>query len=371
MIDIAFRVDASLEIGTGHVMRCVTLAAALREHHAARCCFLCRELPGHLIARIEAEGFEVFRLAAPAVAEAPPSDGAIEGPAHAAWLGVDWPLDARESTAILASLAPDWLVVDHYALDARWESAVRPPGTRLLVIDDLADREHIADLLLDQNLGRRAGDYAGLVPPDCRLMVGPDYALLRPEFAEWRQPSLERRATRPGLSQLLVSLGGVDKDNVTADVLRVLRDAGLPATCRITVVMGATAPWTDEVSRLAQSLEQPTEVVTNVSDMARRMAEADLAIGAAGSTSWERCCLGLPSILLVIAENQRFISAMLDRSGAAVAIRMQDGHGETQLNDVIRRCLSVPEYLAEMSEKAASIGDGLGAQRLGKLMHEK
>ncbi|MCE3025994.1 UDP-2,4-diacetamido-2,4,6-trideoxy-beta-L-altropyranose hydrolase [Salinicola sp. DM10] len=361
MIDIAFRVDASLEIGTGHVMRCLTLATALREHHAARCCFLCRELPGHLIARIEAEGFEVLRLVAPAAAETSHSGQGAGEPAHAAWLGVDWSQDARESADLLAPLAPDWLVVDHYALDARWESAVRPSGTRLLIIDDLADREHIADLLLDQNLGRLAEDYAGLVPANCQLMIGPDYALLRPEFAEWRRPSLDRRDSRPGLSQLLISQGGVDKDNVTAEVLQALRYTGLPRTCRITVVMGATAPWIEVVKRVADTLEQPTEVVTSVSDMARRMAEADLAIGAAGSTSWERCCLGLPTLMLVLAENQRDIAAALERAGAA--IRLDSGALGEDLSLVLTHVMDA-RYLAGMSESAARLVDGEGVKRL-------
>lgn len=361
MVCVAFRVDASLEIGTGHVTRCLTLATALREHHAARCCFLCRELPGHLIVRIEAEGFEVLRLAAPAAAETSPSGQGADEPAHGAWLGVGWSQDARESADLLAPLAPDWLVVDHYALDARWESAARPLGTRLLVIDDLADREHIADLLLDQNLGRLVEDYADLLPASCRLMIGPDYALLRPEFAEWRRPSLERRATRPGLSQLLISLGGVDKDNVTAEVLQALRDSGLPLTCRITVVMGATAPWADEVSRLADTLEQPTEVVTNVSDMARRMAKADLAIGAAGSTSWERCCLGLPTLMLMLAENQRDIAAALEETGAAIRLDSRALGEDVFL--VLARVMDA-RYLAGMSESAARLVDGEGVKRL-------
>ncbi|KFF49701.1 hypothetical protein GY26_05850 [Gammaproteobacteria bacterium MFB021] len=361
MVFVALRVDASLEIGTGHVMRCLTLATALREHHAARCCFLCRELPGHLIARIEAEGFEVLRLAAPADEGTPLSGGQAKGPAHAAWLGVDWSQDARESADLLASLAPDWLVVDHYALDAPWELAVRPSGTRLLVIDDLADREHIADLLLDQNLGRLAEDYAELVPANCRLMIGPDYALLRPEFAEWRRPSLERRATRQGLSQLLISLGGVDKDNVTAEVLQALRDIELPRTCRITVVMGATAPWIEAVKRVADTLEQPTEVVTNVSDMARRMVEADLAIGAAGSTSWERCCLGLPTLMLVLAENQRAAAKAMENEGVAIAfgtvLALVD-----MLADLFRNDAAAYRKIANMSQCAGRLTDGRGAQ---------
>ncbi len=363
MVCVAFRVDASVEIGTGHVMRCLTLATALREHHAARCYFLCRELPGHLIGRIEAEGFEVLRLAAPVAAGTSPSGLDAYETAHAAWLGVGWSQDARESADLLAPLDADWLVLDHYALDARWESAVCSSCARLLVIDDLADREHIAHLLLDQNLGRLAEDYADLVPADCRLMIGPDYALLRPEFAEWRRPSLERRDSQPGLSQLLISLGGVDKDNVTAEVLGVLRNAELPGTCRITVVMGGTAPWIEAVKRVAETLEQPTEVVTNVSDMARRMAEADLAIGAAGSTSWERCCLGLPTLMLVLAENQRDIAANLELRGASMTLDR-----EALKDNMIEAISEIKniQRLSSLSVCARELTGGLGASRIAR-----
>ncbi|WP_417422286.1 UDP-2,4-diacetamido-2,4,6-trideoxy-beta-L-altropyranose hydrolase [Halomonas sp.] len=360
---VVFRVDASLDIGTGHVMRCLTLAEALRERLGTRCHFLSREHAGHLIDVIEARGFQVHRLGelyhTSQSAQAQVTDAA--GPYHASWLGVDWRTDAMESASCLELLAPDWLVVDHYALDARWEAAVCPAETRLLVIDDLADREHCADLLLDQNLGRRPEDYDQLVPSRCRLLLGPQYALLRPEFSQWRQPSLARRDAQPRLERLLISLGGVDRNNVTGAVLQALRRADLPETCHVTVVMGATAPWVNEVSRLAEMLEQPTEVVINVTDMAKRMAEADLAIGAAGSTSWERCCLGLPTLILVLAENQRGVAAALRTTGAAIDLDLRSL--EYSLEWGISHASS-SSRLALLSRSAAQVSDGEGALRV-------
>nr|WP_267956285.1 UDP-2,4-diacetamido-2,4,6-trideoxy-beta-L-altropyranose hydrolase [Halomonas sp. MCCC 1A17488] len=319
---VAIRVDASLEIGTGHVMRCLTLARALRGA-GAECHFLCREHPGNLTEMIEAEGFVVHRL--PMAAhdetsqpqaehgrlkddqEAQPNvpNGVSE---HSHWLGADWRTDAEACRTILKGLIPDWLIVDHYALDACWEKAVLPASTRLMVIDDLADRAHIANILLDQNLGRREADYDNMVPEGCHRLIGPRYALLRPEFAELREKSLARRRDPLELKRLLISLGGVDKDNATGAVLEALKSCGLPESCHITVVMGASAPWLDNVRAKADELPWHCDVVVNVTDMAERMTQADLAIGAAGSTSWERCCLGVPTLMLELAENQKGIA---------------------------------------------------------------
>ena len=316
----AFRTDASLLMGSGHVMRCLTLADALKAQ-GVECHFISREHPGHLMEIIRQRGYVVAVL--PAKPSASPSDAhsprCVGEPAHAPWLGCDWQTDAQQTGTILATLQPDWLVVDHYALDQRWEVALQPHYRKLLVIDDLADRPHHCNLLLDQNLGRRPEDYVGLVPAECEVLAGPQYALLRPEFAELRPYSLQRRQ-QPQLKQLLVTMGGVDAPNATGQVLQALKDCPLPQDCRITVVMGAAAPWLAQVRDVAAQMPWPAEVLVNVNDMARCMADSDLAIGAAGSTSWERCCLGLPTLLLVLAENQAPGAQALDASGAAVLI---------------------------------------------------
>lgn len=366
---VAFRADASLEIGSGHVMRCLTLADALQVQ-GAQCHFLCREHPGHLCELIEARSYPVHRL--PQEERDTDTAGtpfAESEPAHSHWLGASWGEDAAVCQPLLAELSPAWLVVDHYALDHLWETAVldgilgsRP---RLLVIDDLADRRHVADLLLDQNLGRQAEDYRGRVPEDCRVLAGPRYALLRPEFREWREASLSRRARKPRLQRLLINLGGVDKDNVTGRVLDALSGCDLPADLQISVVMGASAPWRASVTAQAAVMPWPTEVVVNVSDMARRMAEADLAIGAAGSTSWERCCLGLPTLMVVLADNQREIADALAAKCVALPLELADL--EASMTDHLAT-LDAPGALTAMSQQAAELVDGQGtAQVLAEL----
>lgn len=351
---IAFRADASLRMGSGHVMRCVTLADALKQK-GAECHFLCREHPGHLIELVRGKGHVVHVL--PCEPESPIDRN---GPAHAAWLGATQEQDAQACLPILQALQPDWLIVDHYALDIRWEESLQPFCRRLMVIDDLADRVHQCDLLLDQNLGRKPADYAGLIPEACTVLAGPQYALLRPEFAALREYSLERRK-QPKLQNLLITMGGVDQPNATGKVLEALKHSALPDDIRIDVVMGAKAPWLEKVKEIARGMPWPTDVLVNVADMAQRMADCDLAIGAAGGTSWERCCLGVPTIMVVLADNQW--------SGAQA---LQDAQAACLLGDIpaISRLpaalvlLEQRTELERMSLMSTRITDGLGATRV-------
>lgn len=359
---VTFRTDASVDIGTGHVMRCLTLANTLKGH-GCDCQFICRELKGHLIDQIEEQGFYVYRLHydPPVEMKTPVAREDYVLPSHADWLGVPWQSDAEACRPILEVLEPDWLIVDHYALDARWEAEVCLPKSRLLVIDDLSDREHLADVLLDQNLGRKREDYTALVPEHCLCLIGPEFALLRPEFACWRGLSLARRRQQPNLKRLLISLGGVDKDNVTGQVLEILKKCNLPNECEISVIMGASAPWLREVKVQVNELPWTSEVAVGVSDMGRRMAEADLAIGAAGSTSWERCCLGLPTLMVVLADNQREIAEYLEMAGASLTLPI-DSLQASLRSGLLQ--MEQPNALIYASDCCAGVTDGGGAERV-------
>jgi UDP-2,4-diacetamido-2,4,6-trideoxy-beta-L-altropyranose hydrolase len=359
----AIRVDASNQMGSGHVMRCLTLAEALRAD-GAQCHFISRAHTGHLLELIRQRGFAVTAL--PVELPPPPANWQVASkrpkePVHAPWLGCDWQTDAEQTRAVLAKLQPDWLVVDHYALDQRWETALRPHYQKLMVIDDLADRPHQCDLLLDQNLGRQPQDYANLVPAQCKVLTGPQYALLRPEFAALRAYSLQRRQ-QPVLKQVLITMGGVDQSNATGQVLQALKGCTLPQDCRISVVMGLQAPWLQQVRAQAQDMHWPTEVLVNISDMAQRMADSDLAIGAAGSTSWERCCLGLPTLMVVLADNQWPGAKALDAAQAACLIG-EVGDIATQLPLAVR-AVNQDDRLMQMSTFTCSITDGLGVYQV-------
>lgn len=351
---VIFRADASLHIGTGHVMRCLTLAEALRAC-GAECGFVTRDHTGHLAGRISARGFPVSLLPAGT------SDFVAPPPAHAGWAGVHWTKDAAETLG--ATDGADWMVVDHYALDARWERTVAGGRMRLMVIDDLADRPHAADLVLDQKFGHSPADHAGLLPAGCRCLTGPRHALLRPEFAQTRAQSLSDRDGR-GLRHLIVTLGGVDRGDATSAVLGALRTACLPPDLRITVIMGSDAPALERVRALAAQMPRPTEVAVDVADMAARMAAADLAISAGGGTTWERCCLGLPSIIVETADNQAGIARAMAAAGAALDPGPVEAAGFGRVLQAALREASDPARLDALSANAAAICDGDGARRV-------
>jgi UDP-2,4-diacetamido-2,4,6-trideoxy-beta-L-altropyranose hydrolase len=352
---IFFRVDASIQIGTGHVMRCLTLADALHAR-GARCSFICRPHTGHLLDMIAQLGHHAVALPSLATTTNPmPADTA-----HATWLGTDWPTDAQQTAEALGGEGVDWLVVDHYALDHRWEQALRPHCLNLMVIDDLADRPHDCDVLLDQNLGRSAQDYDGLLKPQTTTYIGPQYALLRPEFAQLRSQSLARRV-QPQLKHLLITMGGVDKDNATGQVLQALTACHMPADLRISVVMGPHAPCLADVQQQASRMPWPTQVLVGVNAMGQLMSDSDLCIGAAGSTTWERCCMGLPTLLLVLADNQLPGAQALEKAGAALAV----GNDQT-LSQVFEKHMQsgASVQLKSWALAAAAVTDGLGVQRI-------
>lgn len=362
---IAFRADASLDIGTGHIMRCLTLASELARNGAA-CHFLCREHPGNLLELIRDNGHQVHSL--PLTPQRDTDAPAAKILDHADWLGGRQDDDATVCANILKRLKPDWLVVDHYALDSRWEKALAPHYSKLMVIDDLADREHDCDLLLDQTFGRDPSDYEPWTPAQCKRLCGAQYALLRPEFAQWRDYSLARRKADK-LQRLLINLGGVDRGNITSQVLAVLKNCPLPEDCQITVVMGVTAPCVEEVSELCRAMPWPTEVKVGVSNMAELMANSDLAIGAAGATSWERCCLGLPTFLCVLADNQKVIAQSLENKGAVLAFGRESAARE--LNCFFDRLMGSEGTLRKMVESAKAVTDGLGVQRVARSLYER
>ncbi len=354
-----FRVDASIQIGSGHVMRCLTLADALAQE-GATCIFMSRQHRGNLLDFIQSKGYHVVALSVNKVDIAVPVHSPRQE--YVSWLGATIEEDAQQIIDAIQSITtdkPDWLIIDHYALDAGWEKLLRPYCKKVMVIDDLADRQHDCDVLLDQTFGRDERDYQALVSEDCTILTGSYYALLRPEFAQWREYSLQRRQ-QPQLKQLLITLGGVDKDNVTGQVLTALANSQLPNDCHITIVMGEHAPWLKTIKAQAQQLPWSTEVRVNVSQMAELMANSDLCIGAAGSTTWERCCLGLPTIMLVLAENQRKIADELGRKGIACII-----YHVAKLSHKLNTLLAgIVSDMRTKTEKSSIICDGLGTKRI-------
>jgi UDP-2,4-diacetamido-2,4,6-trideoxy-beta-L-altropyranose hydrolase len=316
-----------------------------------------------LIEFIRNKGYQVYSL--PVISEVNEGDPA-EQLVHADWLGSSSKDDANACAEILQEIKPDWLIVDHYALDIRWEKALTPYYSKLMVIDDLADREHYCDLLLDQTFGRDRSDYLQWTPETCVLLCGAQYALLRPEFKQWRECSLKHRKAEK-LEHILINLGGVDKDNITSQVLIALTACEIPEKSRVTVVMGSTAPWVDDVYALAAEMPWPTEVKVGVTNMAELMASSDLAIGAAGATIWERSCLGLPTFLVVVADNQKFAAKQLSQTGALEILTLGCNFTHS-IVELIRKYQRTTGTLRAMSLAAASITSGNGASTVMKML---
>ena len=326
------RADASTSIGTGHLVRSLTLAARLADR-GWEIALASGTLPPGLRDEVRARGFQLIEVPTPLV-----GSDEVE---HVR----DW-LDGRSA---------DLTVVDHYGLGRDWHLAARSWSRLIMVIDDLANSPADADLVLNQNLGESPDAYADLVPDGCRLLVGPEYALLRPEFARERASMRERRQ----VDRLLVFLGGSDEPDVTATAAR----AGVGLAGEIDVVVGAAYPHWAALRTWAER-EPRVTLHRNVPGIARLMARADLSIGAPGSASWERCCLGLPSILITLADNQRRAAEALARAGAAVDLGWHDGVTVERLSGALAALARSPSRLASMSRSAAAVTDGRGTQRV-------
>ncbi|MBK5931288.1 UDP-2,4-diacetamido-2,4,6-trideoxy-beta-L-altropyranose hydrolase [Halochromatium salexigens] len=410
-MNIAIRTDASARIGLGHLARCRTLAQALQEQGASLH-FICRAHPGHQIDALRADGYRVSALPAPPDKPAADAD-------YAAWLGVSQAQDAAETLAALtnptgrketepsdnspsktapkrpspasahakpaAQQQPDWLIVDHYALDATWEQRLRPAIVRILVIDDLANRRHDCDLLLDQNLAPEAeARYAGLLPASAQCLLGPSYALLRPEYAATRQ-GLERcRYTSPipsvvaaqgdepdpleqqPVRRVLIFFGGTDPDDLSGRALEALSAPALSALS-VDLVIGANNPHRERLTALAQRRGN-TQLHPPRPHLANLMAEADLAIGAGGTTTWERCCLGLPSLVISIAENQRPACEALAAAGVIAYLGHQDVVTVERLRDAVQTLRNDAQQRQRLSAVSAACVDGNGARRVSLAM---
>lgn len=342
-------------------MRCLALADRVREQGGSAT-FISRPLSDAYRELLSSRNHSLLEIAGSVGSEPRPNRSAL---VHAAWLPWSQQEDAERCALLLAGGRFDWLVVDHYALAEDWERGMRRAVRRVMVIDDLADRIHDCDLLLDQNFGRTASSYEHRVTPSTRLMVGPRFALLRPEFAERRAAALAQRE-EDAVPTLLITLGAVDKDNHTSSVLRSLARATLPGDTEVVVVLGAEAPHIASVQAEAMSSPWRTKVLLNVADMAKVMSEATWAIGAAGTSVWERCCLGLPALTLVIADNQLPAARALSEAGYVV---LADPHVPLEVS-IPWGIDKVIAHAQQLGRRCAEVTDGLGVERVLQVMRE-
>jgi len=355
---VVFRADASAAMGTGHVMRCVSLAHVLRER-GAEVHFVCREHKGNLIGLLQRRAFPVTMLPVSSG-----KDGAASDQGYAGWLGSSQAEDAIQTIGALVGERPDWLVVDHYALDIEWEQRLRGHSVRLMAIDDLANRRHDCDVLLDQNYSVRGKQgYAGLVPDKCLLLAGPRYALLQREYSEYRR-TLRHRDGK--VREVLVFFGGSDPQNMTGAALEALSSPALKHL-DVHAVVGVNSPHGKDLAKQARKRPR-TRLYGLRPHLADLMAQADLSLGAGGATTWERMCLGLPTIAVSIAENQRPACQALAESGLITYAGSSEQLTVDQLENLLHASIEDAEGLSERAVHNQIVVDGLGALRLAEVM---
>lgn len=334
-MNILIRADASVEIGSGHLMRCLTLADQLRGE-GADVAFICRDLPGGMFDFLHTREYRFAKLP---VAEADK---------------VSQQTDATETIEAAKQLFPggvDWLIVDHYRLDAVWEHLLRTHANRLMVIDDLANRPHDCDLLLDQNYYRdMERRYEGLVPAQCATLLGPKYVLLRPEFVTARRDLRVRDGT---VRRVLIFFGGSDSTNQTRKALDAIKLIDNP-DISVDVVVGAGNPHRHEIESLCHGMPS-TQYHCQVSNMAELIAAADIAIGAGGATTWERCALGLPALTIVFADNQLQTTLDLEQIGVTEFLGWADKITAADLAKAIECLIKNQARLKSLSERARDV----------------
>ena len=329
-----FRADAAPEMGGGHVQRCLALGEALVA-----------------VGWLSAFAFRGRTLeTVPTLATSPCQLMLLEG------------AEEQESSTLAARLPHgcDLLVVDHYGRGSAFESECRKFASRILAIEDQPGRRHDCDILLDPTPGRRPADYRQLVPAGCTLMLGAEYALLRRQFPRQRERVLSARSHDGKPKRIFVSLGMTDPRNLTAAVLQGIAESETGLT--VDLVIGSAAPHLTALRQLVDALKLDVRMHVDSENIAELMGEADLAVGAAGSSSFERCCLGLPSLIVVAADNQRDIAAALIESGAAETVSLDDLRGTVA--SALRRLCADRQARIAMAEAAAKLCDGRGAARV-------
>lgn len=357
---IVVRADASYRFGSGHVVRCLTLAEELRRNNAA-VEFVCREHEGNLTNLINSKGFKVHHL--------PSLSGVhIKESNYASWMGVTNQKDAEQTLKAFAAARPDWIIVDHYGIDYKWETIIRPNVEKIMVIDDLANRRHDCDVILDQNFYfQDENPYEKLVPNSCKVLLGPQYALLKPEYALYRQKVNRGHST--AINRILVFFGGSDSRNMTSLTLKTLSRPEF-VNISVDVVVGINNQNIPEILQLSQKRANTNLITKPLEHLAELMASADLSVGGGGTTTWERICLGLPTIVIALSDNQLSMARKLSKMNYITFL----GHAkDISVKNLYLELLNIVKNKDNKNrcEMAISICDGLGAIKVSKKLTQE
>ena len=356
---VVFRADASTKIGIGHIMRRITLAKKLKKS-GSDIVFISRNLKGNLNALISKKGFKINQLSAPNAFKKNSNqvkDGYFD------WLGVSEIEDAKETVNSLENHKLDWLIVDHYSLGEIWEKELKPYTNNILVIDDIANRNHDCDILLDQNWFKNMESrYNGLLSKNCVQLLGPKYALLRQEFSRIRKIKKKKNKI---LKRIFIFFGGSDPQNLTGMTLRVLSESEFDHL-ELDIVLGKNNAYLKEIQKLGK-IRGLVNIHIQVDNIASIMQKADLAIGAGGVNTWERICLNIESHVIISAENQKEVNQQLNDHKHISLIGSFDSINSQKLREHIRSRMLKKNFEHKQSD-LSSICDGYGADRIVDLM---
>ena len=352
-MNIVIRVDSSTKIGTGHVMRCITLAHRLKDKDS-NVYFVCRNLKGNLNNMIQEKGFQIIQLPNYQMSK----DADV----------FDWKRDVKETITCIKDLPKlDYLLVDHYGIDARWETQVKQYVGKVIVIDDLANRPHNCEILIDQNVSPNPQRYHQLVPKHCQLFLGTSYALLRDQF---RQEKNKVNRNFNEIKRILIFFFFFDPTKETSRIVALLKNHKY-ASLHIDVVVGNSNPQKNRIEKVCLEISN-MHFHCQVDNMAELICKADLSIGAGGTATWERCYLGLPAIVIATADNQLELSHAVSQRGAIYLLGKSyevDGSTILQAFDSI---LKNPQVAREMSENALLLmGEDLLETVINEIRGEK
>jgi len=334
---LVFRVDASIRIGTGHLMRCLALAQKWQDS-AGQAAFITTCQNDNLLQRLGKEGFGIHLLSS-----AYP----------------DSPDEWDKTREIMAGYDNNWLVLDGYHFDEAYQQRIKGEGYKLLVIDDMAQLKHYyADIILNQNL--HAGQLHYSCQPDTRLLLGSEYVLLRREFLDYKK---RQRNIPPVAKSLLITMGGSDPNNISLRVIQALRQVGISGI-KATVIIGASNQNADVLEVAAEASSIPVCIIRNSDNMPELMANADIAISAAGSTVWELAFMGVPSIAVATTPVEEYLTEGLYKHGLFTNLNWVNGFSESQIIDALGKLISDREIRHNMSELGQSFIDGEGCERV-------
>jgi UDP-2,4-diacetamido-2,4,6-trideoxy-beta-L-altropyranose hydrolase len=354
---VAFRVDAGIAMGGGHLSRCLTIANALILSGISKCFFILKSHQGNFASTIQSYGFEFEILPL----EFQPDYNTED---YSQWVGGSILNDGRLSLSVLKEKGftdKDWLIVDHYGLDYKFEKLIAKSGINIGVIDDLVNRQHSCKFLIDQTCGRQDIEYKKLVSSDTYLMTGQSFCMLRPEFLKLRKASLLKRSKFNDIKCIFINFGSTDPTNVTANIISTLSKVKLNSEVSIVVAVGGNTPHLCEIQKCISIFPGKINLIVDAINMSELMYQADLAIGAAGATTWERCALGLPTIIIKTAENQSTVIERIIEFDVAV---LHDLDTENQPVELLKHLSYIQENYLYMSKQCSVLVQGDGVNKV-------